>query len=106
MDVSNLAACLGGVAVAGGSMKEAGTLYWQSPNTGTTNFSGFTALPAGNRGGNGFFGYAGTESYIWTATPYDANNALQMHLTSIGTDLNINFFLLKRSGASVRCVRD
>lgn len=34
---------------AGGPVKETGTTHWDSPNTGATNISGFTALPAGER---------------------------------------------------------
>ncbi len=38
---------LGGDVIAGGKMKEEGTLHWLSPNTGATNASRFTGLPGG-----------------------------------------------------------
>ncbi len=38
-----------GIYQAGGILKEAGTVHWQSPNTGATNEHGFTALPGGFR---------------------------------------------------------
>jgi len=40
---------LGGDMTAGGAMKEAGFAHWIQPNTGATNSSGFTGLPAGVR---------------------------------------------------------
>lgn len=44
-----LANHLGGAAVAGGKMKEAGYEHWIAPNTGATNSSGFTGYLGGAR---------------------------------------------------------
>lgn len=38
-----------GVDLRGQKLKQAGTSHWQAPNTGATNETGFTALPAGGR---------------------------------------------------------
>ena len=59
---------IGGTSVAGGKMKETGTTHWNSPNTGATNESGFTALPGGRRdSSNGAFSNVGYYGYWWSA---------------------------------------
>lgn len=52
---TTLATYLGGTSVAGGKMKMTGLDYWNTPNTGATNESGFTALGVGYRWSEGSF---------------------------------------------------
>jgi uncharacterized protein (TIGR02145 family) len=96
---------LGGDSVAGGKLKDTGTAYWQSPNTGATNEVGFSALPGGCRGLNGTFYYVGYNGYWWSAAAYDPANSWRRHMwydyASLSRGYNDD-----RSGFSVRCIRD
>jgi uncharacterized protein (TIGR02145 family) len=97
---------LGGENVAGGKMKSAGTAYWNSPNTGATNESGFSVLPGGYRDRNGSFNYIRTSAFFWSATESgDLNLAWSRFLYNKigGVD---RFYGKKSFGASVRCFRD
>ena len=69
---------LGGEEVAGGMMKEEGVAHWISPNTGATNSSGFTALPAGYRGRE-VFSPAGN-TLFWSSTSVNDENAWTRYL--------------------------
>lgn len=76
-DIVELGDALGGSLVAGGKLKAMGTLqahngFWQAPNTGATNSSGFTALPSGGRNGSGAFFGQGNAMLFWTTTWWDS----------------------------------
>ncbi|MBP7849510.1 MAG: hypothetical protein KA053_04480 [Lentimicrobiaceae bacterium] len=96
---------LGGTTIAGGKLKEVGTSHWFNPNTGATDISGFTALPAGGRYPNGIFNYLGHFIYFWAATEYSSANAwtsgLYYNLESVYW-LNYS----KSFGFSVRCIKN
>jgi uncharacterized protein (TIGR02145 family) len=96
---------LGGTSVAGGPMKEAGTTHWNSPNSGATNSSGFTALPGGYRYGDGTFHVLGNDGSYWSITQEGVSFAWYRSLYYIGT-LVISNNRDKRYGYSVRCVKD
>jgi len=76
---------LGGWEVAGGTMKEAGTDHWDSPNYGAYNGSGFAALAAGCRVPNSFpsdYYYLKVYGYFWTASTsrYDPTEGVYQQL--------------------------
>src|SRR5574344_138629 len=98
---------LGGENVAGGKMKEKWTSHWNSPNTGATNSSGFSALPAGYRYWNGgdFYGI-NTNTYFWSASYNDSYNAINFSLDDNSSSLFYNGKHAKGYGYSVRCVKD
>ncbi len=100
-----LETALGGSSVAGGEMKEAGTLNWTTPNTGGNNNSGFAGLPGGFRYDGGTFSSVGFSGYWWSSTGTNATIAWLRNLYYS----NGNIFRgtsNKKSGFSVRCLRD
>ena len=96
---------LGGTSVAGGKLKETGTTHWNTPNTGATNETGFTALPGGNRNYFGTFIDIGLYGYWWSATEYSATDAWYRVMNYDYSNVYSNYFN-KEVGFSVRCVRD
>lgn len=97
---------LGGPNVAGGKLKEAGTMHWLSPNTGATNVSGFTALPGGRRlNTDGTFNGTNWIGSHWSATSANNKNYYIIDLFAAQQLVNIPS-APKVFGASVRCLRD
>jgi uncharacterized protein (TIGR02145 family) len=88
--------------IAGNKLKESGTTHWQSPNSGATNESGFTALPGGSRDINGAFSRIATSGFWW-----GSDNS-----TAWYRDLDYNYAGVirvspnKKNGLSVRCIKN
>jgi len=59
---------LGGFYLAGGKLKQEGYTYWNEPNTGADNSSGFTALPSGYGTPNNLYGSLGDLAFLWTSS--------------------------------------
>ena len=96
---------LGGTSDAGGKLKETGTTHWNSPNTGATNETGFTALPGGYRIDNDSSGDIGYYGFWWSATGSNAADAWFRYMDYSNSSVSrSNYF--KEVGFSVRCVRD
>ena len=90
----------------GGKMKEAGLAHWNSPNTGATNSSGFTALPGGDRSsGSGSFNYIGKYGNCWSSAAATTASAWTRGLYYNFSNVD-RYDYGKRNGFSVRCVRD
>jgi len=68
---------LGGVEIAGGKLKEGGTIHWRAPNTNSSNISGFSALPGGSFRRNESFNAMGYEGIYWSSTQYENTDSLQ-----------------------------
>jgi uncharacterized protein (TIGR02145 family) len=102
---------LGGESVAGGKLKITGTQYWESPNTGATNITDFSALPGGLRGGSftgGSFQFSiGRNGAWWTSTSSDQANEW-IWIRTMRWDQNSVYRTVndKNSGYSVRLVKD
>ena len=90
----------------GGQMKAEGLTYWNSPNTGATNSSGFSAFPGGFRNGNnGNFENKGNFSYFWSSTTPNDGSAWLRHLNYDNADLSRADWN-RKDGVSVRCLKD
>ena len=96
---------LGGEGVAGGKMKATGTTIWNSPNTGATNESGFSALPGGYRHDDEGYYNMCYDTYFWSSSGSSSRDAWYRNLDYDYSGVYRNYDY-KRYGFSVRCVRD
>jgi uncharacterized protein (TIGR02145 family) len=113
-DWAELVGFLGGRDLAGGKLKD--TTFWLNPNTGATNETGFSALPGnfrypvaipeGLRRNNGsFWRYQSRRGLWWSSTEEVTNTAWGYYLLFGDSSIGRSYYE-KKSGFSVRCVRD
>ena len=100
---SALAGTLNGENVAGGKLKETGTVHWLLPNTGATNEKGFTSVPGGYRKADGTYSNFGSTSMWWSASELDTLQILKRMIGADNASLEWSNSL-KKEGLSVRCV--
>ena len=100
---------LGGSSVAGGKLKEAGTIHWKTPNTGATNESGFSALPGGglilNENNDATFDGIVYLGPLWSSTE-DYTNNVWYRILYYNYSYVYRSITSKDYGLSVRCLRD
>jgi uncharacterized protein (TIGR02145 family) len=103
---TTLTTYLGGSTIAANKLKEAGIAHWVSPNTASTNSSGFKALPGGGRlNTGGINSLIGERGYWWSSTEQLTttawNRALVLSSANVfRTSISMN------SGYSIRCIKD
>lgn len=102
---STLSATVGGDAIAGGKLKEAGITHWHEPNADATNESGFSALPGGHRDYAGIYTYINYGGGWWCSTGENYNDAWIRYM-DYGAFDTWRYLEDKRYGRSVRCVKD
>ena len=107
-DWTKLTDFLGGIEAAGGKLKETGTSNWNTPNTGATNETGFSAVPGGYRygyfWGQGTFYETGLNGYYWTATQCTDTHSWTRTLNAERPKVYRSIFV-KNNGFSVRCIK-
>ena len=100
---------LGGKEIAGGKLKETGTMHWNPPNTGATDLSGFMGVPGGNRWETGHFSHIGRTERLW-----DTKETLDNLGNETGWSLSLRYDsnwaglsgVSKKHGSNVRCIKD
>ncbi|MCX6254507.1 MAG: fibrobacter succinogenes major paralogous domain-containing protein [Bacteroidia bacterium] len=96
---------LGGDSIAAGKLKETGMIHWQSPNTGATNETGFTALPGGGRDFDGAFYDIGSNGHWWSSTEFVTGGAWSWYMSYDGSG-GYRQGRFEQDGFSVRCIKD
>ena len=96
----------GGRSVAGGELKESGTIHWDT-ESGATNNTGFTALPSGKKYPSGNYNEQYNYTYFWTTT-LDSypGNAGAFSMYSYGNTIDFLPSEMQIQGLPIRLIKD
>jgi len=99
---------LGGYLVAGAKMKETGLNHFAYSNEGSTNESGFTALPGGMKDYGSLSFDLGLTGFWWSSTNANDYYDLEAYYYYVSRDLDnvLDGTGDKNNGISCRCVKD
>jgi len=99
---------IGGSTVGGGKLKETGTTYWNTPNSGADNYFLFNGRGAGNRNNSGNFVNFRSACLIWSrsyTTPEPALGKYYVNFVSTNANIALGSNQNNTWGQTVRLVR-
>jgi uncharacterized protein (TIGR02145 family) len=96
---------LGGDKVAGAKMKELTTTSWLSTSTNTNNSSLFTGIPGAYRDPNNKFAMLGFTGNWWSYDVF-SESYVNTYMLHVYKDNIIEDLSDKKSGLSIRCIKD
>lgn len=103
-DMAALVEYLGGSDIAGGKLKETGITHWLSPNTGATNESGFTAVPAFNN--KVASDNDGTAVNYWSVDYISGQGGQLWILNNNSGQIIQTYSIYSNDAFTVRCIKD
>lgn len=89
----------------GGKLKTTGTEFWETPNEGASNESGFSGMPSGLRYPDGRFVSLGRSAFYWTSTWHSISEAYGRAIVFSRGEVSRGIYR-KDFGFSVRCILD
>ena len=102
---ATLTTSLGGDSIAGGKLKETGIVHWLTPNSNSTNETGFTALGGGYVNIIGNYGNMNRSGYWWSSTEASSVDGYYSFMSYNTRNVSRNNGS-KSSGFSVRCLKN
>lgn len=90
------------ISGAGGTLKETGLTHWNTPNSGATNTTGFTAFGSGYRNSTGSFISINETTWYVASNEFTSTSTWVRNLSYNSTSFNSAGGNHKKSGTSVR----